>query len=118
WMAPEQFEDKPLPATEKVDIYAYGLILWELIIKPYRTPFKGRDLKELKLAKILDHQETIPQNCPSDFKRIIRDCWNRTPDQRPTAHQLVASLKPLFKKAESTQKDIPSPTTPVVKSNF
>ena len=52
WMAPELLENNPSPpSTFSTDIYAYGMILWELIVKPYQPPFYGLNLNMLMLAQ-------------------------------------------------------------------
>ena len=39
WAAPERFTQKNL--NEKVDVYAFGVVMWELATK--ELPFKGMD---------------------------------------------------------------------------
>ena len=40
WMAPELFKEEA-KATPAVDIYAFGMVLWEMMVNPYRIPFQG-----------------------------------------------------------------------------
>ena len=63
WMAPELFNN-PLPkADDATDIYAFGMILWELTPKSeYCVPFQGVKSEEMKNEKIKRglEQEKIP----------------------------------------------------------
>ncbi len=98
WMAPELMDDPPPPATTMADIYACGMIFWELVVKPYRTPFQGLALQALMIAKISRgiNQETIPKDCPAAFTQLMRSCW-QSPQERPSAKSLVKSMSDLFK---------------------
>ena len=95
WMAPELFKKKP--ASRASDIYAYGMILWELMIRPYRIPFSGLMVQALINAKLTrgENQETLPKNCSTSIAQTLRACWREAP-QRPTARQIADSLTPLL----------------------
>ena len=113
WMAPELFDEKA-STTPAADIYALGMILWELIVKPYTTPFNGLQLTALTAAKInrKGEQEKMPKDSPRDYAKIIRSCWQPA-KKRPTAQSVADSLTSLWQSAEknrSTQKsNISSP---------
>ncbi len=103
WMAPELFDEKA-SATQAADIYALGMVLWALIIKPYTTPFKGLAINALiaaKLARGLE-QEKIPTHCPSQYAQLIRSCWKK-PTERPDAKKIADNLYALFTGAQSHQ---------------
>ncbi len=104
WMAPELFNDQPPEADYSIDIYAFGMILWELVPKPeYRIPFQGvkpEDFKKEKIERGLE-QKTIPQDCEPAFAKLIRRCWQ--PSERPTAKELSGGLYRLFQAAESKE---------------
>ena len=100
WMAPELF--KKQPASRASDIYAYGMILWELMVKPYQIPFFGLMGQAIISAKLTreKNQETVPKKCPPLIAQTIRSCW-RESSQRPTAKELAESLTPLLQKGAS-----------------
>ena len=97
WMAPELFDEKPV-ATKAADIYAYGMILWELMIKPYRAPFQGLASASVLTAKIKrgDKQETISKDCPKEVASVVQSCWRKS-TKRPSASQIASSLEQFFK---------------------
>ncbi|CAK0785070.1 hypothetical protein CVIRNUC_008276 [Coccomyxa viridis] len=74
WAAPEVLLGKP--CTEKVDIYSYGVLLWEL--SAGEAP-PGRNLRPLR----------SPEECPADVEAIIARCLDNDPDKRPSARELV-----------------------------
>jgi len=91
WLAPEIL--KGLPYTEKVDVYAFGIICWELIA--------GRDFKgqESFLAKMEDQiirgdREEIPDLdfIPEYYKYIINVCWDGDHEKRPSFDQVKQKL--------------------------
>ena len=100
WMAPELFEEKP-QVTAAADIYAFGMVLWEMIINPYRIPFQDLAPVSLLSAKVKrgEKQETIPESCPPELAQLMRACWQE-PDKRPSAKALAKSLSTIFKSSQ------------------
>ncbi len=113
WMSPELCDEKP--ASTASDIYAYGMVLWELMVKPYQIPFHGLSPSGILAAKLnrKEAQEKIPTNCPADVSGLIKSCW-RASNQRPSAEALLKSLQPIFAAAE--QKAKPASILPVAMS--
>lgn len=69
-----------LCACAQVDIYSFGIILWELVT--LSTPARG-NLRSVK----------VPEECPSDLARLIEDCLEaNNPDKRPTASEIYDRL--------------------------
>ncbi|BDA51135.1 probable serine/threonine-protein kinase STY8 at C-terminar half [Coccomyxa sp. Obi] len=74
WAAPEVLLGRP--CTEKVDIYSFGVMLWEL--SAGEAP-PGRHLRPLR----------VPEECPADVEAIIARCLDNEPENRPSARELV-----------------------------
>jgi serine/threonine-protein kinase len=92
YMAPEQLAGKG--ATVRSDIYALGLVLYELYTG--KRAFAAPTLAELR-----DQKESLTPPAPSELRpgidpaveRVIARCLERDPRQRPaSAAQLTASL--------------------------
>jgi hypothetical protein len=87
WMAPEVLH-KGSHYTSKVDVYAYGVVLWELATG--MTPYYGMD-SQMIAARVI--AEDIRPPMPTDLNPAMRDligqCWDRNPDNRPTFDEVV-----------------------------
>jgi serine/threonine protein kinase len=92
WMSPEVLEGRKL--TEKIDVYSFGLILWEIImrVQPYG---EYKTVSELRRAVCIDgirpplKKQDIPQ-CLCD---LIEQCWEKDPAKRPSFVQVLEMLK-------------------------
>jgi serine/threonine-protein kinase len=90
YMAPEQFSGKR--ATVRSDIYAMGLVLYEIYCG--KRAFPGTTIAELKHQK-----ESETPRAPSELRRgvepeidrLIMKCIDRNPDRRPASMQEVAA---------------------------
>lgn len=94
WMAPELFKRK-IKVTKKADIYAYGMVMWEIASR--RTPFaedlQGRDPGILAIWVGQSERPEIPKDCPTKFAEAIKRCWRQDPDKRPPAHAVLKRLQ-------------------------
>ena len=86
WMAPELFESTDY--TNKVDVYAYGMLLWELITGA--SPYRGKTAIQIAVA-VCQHQErpALPNTISHDMRRFIDACWHQYPKKRPTFSKIV-----------------------------
>jgi len=99
WTAPEILAGKKY--NEKVDVYSYGILLWELYTT--KVPFEGssnEDVKRLIISGIRPH---IPSICPGSYKELVKDCWNPEPEKRPTFDDIVSRLEDLKKNLVSSE---------------
>ena len=84
YMAPEQFEGKPVTAA--ADIYAFGVLLYEMVVG--RRPFLGDSPIALALEKIRKEppqaSDAVP-SLPSAWSAVIRRCLQPKPEHRFTS---------------------------------
>ena len=90
WMAPEVIRNEP--CNEKVDIWSFGVCLWELLTceVPYRNVDSsaiiwGVGSNSLKLP--------IPSTCPNGFKLLVKQCWEPKPRNRPSFKHILLHLE-------------------------
>ena len=83
WMAPEQMTSECY--DEKVDVYAFGSILYEMIA--HQMPFE--DMTSLAAAKeIMDgHRPKLPHH-DKRIKKLIKRCWKQDPSERPSMREI------------------------------
>ncbi|EAY13046.1 TKL family protein kinase [Trichomonas vaginalis G3] len=91
WMAPELLATGSF-YTNKVDVYAYGIVLWEILTKQY--PYNLMDPQQI-VAQVLanDLRPEIPENSPPRLASLIKKCWDRNPDARPSFDRIVSELQ-------------------------
>lgn len=90
WMAPEMIKMKPY--DRKVDVYAFGLILWEMVAGA--LPYK--DMTPVQAAFSVVHKKLrppIPSDCPMSMKTLMEQCWSSNPHKRPEFWQVVKILE-------------------------
>lgn len=87
WMAPELLKEKAT-YTNKIDIYAYGILLWEMATS--FTPYSGMDGTTIIQQVLMnDIRPPLPFNLNPSIKTLITQCWDRNPDNRPTFDDIL-----------------------------
>jgi serine/threonine-protein kinase len=122
YLAPEVAEGDA--ATAAVDVYALGLILYELLAG--RPPFAG----DHPMALLRQHATAMPRRLPGmpdALWTLIRTCSAKDPAARPTAEAVAAALHqaapaltgltalppvPRTDPASSTSEPLPTPPKP------
>ena len=93
YMAPEQASG--LPVDQRADIYAFGLIVYDMLLGRQRT--KGRDNPMSEMVQRTQQAPPPPTqtrvDIPADFEEIVMQCVQPGPADRPqTTGQLVDLL--------------------------
>jgi hypothetical protein len=87
WMAPELLTANAI-YTSKVDVYAYGLVLWEIV--SLQVPFTGLDPTQIMVQVYMHNiRPVMPSHVNPKLRELIRRCWDRNPDVRPTFDEIV-----------------------------
>jgi serine/threonine protein kinase len=86
YMAPEQFRD-PGSVDARADIYAFGVVLFEMITG--RLPFKGKSLESLDRQHAKNEPPSVLASIPHRYARVAADvdeivqrCLKKDPAQR------------------------------------
>ena len=86
--------------TTAVDVYAYGILLWEMLTK--QVPYSEMTLLQIAFFVNQGGRPEIPDSCPETLAKLIKKCLNQDPGRRPTMTQirsLLESGKVTFNKA-------------------
>jgi hypothetical protein len=99
YCSPEVYQGSKF--NEKSDIYAIGIVLWELVNRcikgVYERPYSEFPHITYEYQIILQAAKqglrpTIPP-CPEAMARLIAECWAQDPNQRPTADILLQRIQ-------------------------
>jgi len=93
WMAPEIILGKQY--TEKADVYAYGIILWEILTR--MELYSDKEVMQIVVEVV---NNSLRPELP-DFAKdsplvpLMEDCWAADPNMRPTFDIILDRLQTL-----------------------
>jgi mitogen-activated protein kinase kinase kinase 13 len=89
WMAPEVIRNEP--CNEKVDIWSFGVLLWELLT--CEVPYQNVDGSAIIWGVGSNSLHLpIPKTCPEGYKLLIKQCWAIKPRNRPSFRNILMHL--------------------------
>mmetsp|Transcript_11586 Transcript_11586/g.15926 ORF Transcript_11586/g.15926 Transcript_11586/m.15926 type:complete len:515 (-) Transcript_11586:301-1845(-) len=94
YMAPEVALRKPY--NEKVDIYSFGIILWQMVTG--QSPFPNMDkvayIEQVSIGG-LRPSFTPDDSIPKELVLLIQQCWDVDPRKRPSSTAILRALDDL-----------------------
>jgi serine/threonine protein kinase len=112
WLAPEIMKKEQY--TEKADVYSFGIILWELLVR--NKPFDEYEVAHSQFISALEDEiivnglrPTIPPDCPTEYRELICDCWQGDPKRRPNFEEICRRLNKMKPLVHQWQDIPPTP---------
>ncbi|KAL0044703.1 hypothetical protein WJX82_006155 [Trebouxia sp. C0006] len=97
WKAPELL--KHGPHTMATDIYAFGMLLYEVLFR--RDPYAGESSEEV-LHALCDKNRKLPKRPslsaphgrtpPAELVTLMQQCWHQDPEKRPLITEVKDTL--------------------------
>ncbi|KAG2434685.1 hypothetical protein HXX76_007576 [Chlamydomonas incerta] len=108
YMAPETLNPYNHAVMHHVDMYAVGVMLWEMLAG--QRPWAGLSIAQiaysvglLKQRPPLDGAAMPPGRCPPKLRALVQACWDQDPKRRPAASEVLKELTLLrFKIAQQS----------------
>ncbi|GAM25173.1 hypothetical protein SAMD00019534_083480 [Acytostelium subglobosum LB1] len=100
WMAPEVFRNEPY--TELCDVYSFGIVLWEIFCR--KDPYDGVNSWSIPVMVTKGERPQIPSDCPSDYCKLIKECWVDKAKKRPRFKEIKTKLTKMHGKLSKTKK--------------
>jgi serine/threonine protein kinase len=116
YMAPEQIEGKAI--GEKTDIYAFGIVLYEML--SHTVPFTA----PTPAAVLIKHLKEVPpplrklrREIPAQMERIVAQALEKKPERRPAnMEEMVATLRKAALELPSPSVKLATATPPLPNS--
>ncbi|XP_077477149.1 ALK tyrosine kinase receptor isoform X1 [Stigmatopora argus] len=89
WMPPEAFMEGIF--TSKTDTWSFGVLLWEIFSLGY-MPYPSRSNQEVLDFVTNGGRMDPPKNCPGPVYRIMTQCWQHQPEDRPNFSTILERI--------------------------
>ena len=83
---PENIDDN----LKKIDIYSYGMILWEILSNTVPFDVKLAEIKKYVLEEKV--RPEVPVNIDKTLSSLIRNCWDSELSKRPNELDIIEYL--------------------------
>ena len=94
WMAVESLTRRMY--SSKSDVWAFGVLLWEIMTLCFLPYHDISDDKEVARAVRAGERLPKPDNCPDELYAIMTKCWCERPQDRPSMPEIHAMLQTVF----------------------
>ncbi|XP_028773655.1 uncharacterized protein LOC114730716 [Neltuma alba] len=92
WMAPELLSGKSNMVSEKIDVYSFGIVMWELLTGD--EPYADMHCASI-IGGIVNNtlRPQIPTWCDPEWKSLMESCWASDPAERPSFSEISKKLR-------------------------
>uniref|UniRef100_A0A8C6QRN9 Receptor-interacting serine/threonine-protein kinase 1 n=1 Tax=Nannospalax galili TaxID=1026970 RepID=A0A8C6QRN9_NANGA len=98
YMAPEHLSDINAKPTEKSDVYSFGIVLWAIFAnkEPYENAICAEQLLICINSGNRPNVEDIIEHCPREIISLMEQCWQASPEDRPTFPGIEEEFRPFY----------------------
>ncbi|RHN74468.1 putative protein kinase TKL-Pl-6 family [Medicago truncatula] len=102
WMAPELLNGSSNKVSEKVDVFSFGIVLWEILTgeEPYANMHYGAIIGGIVNNTL---RPTIPSYCDLEWRTLMEQCWAPNPAVRPSFTEIARRLRVMSAAAAQTK---------------
>jgi len=100
YMAPEQLDGADL--TDRIDVWAFGVLMWEIVCEQVPWASKGNSLDALKRSVCtqgerlpLPTADRFPQGWRAQYIKMMEMTWQKIPPRRPSMPEMSRGLEAL-----------------------
>ncbi|KAK5841031.1 uncharacterized protein LOC108475308 [Gossypium arboreum] len=92
WMAPELLNGSSTRVSEKVDVFSFGIALWEILTgeEPYASMHCGAIIGGIVNNTL---RPPIPERCDPEWRKLMEECWLFEPASRPSFTEITNRLR-------------------------
>ncbi|KAK9699385.1 hypothetical protein RND81_08G170500 [Saponaria officinalis] len=92
WMAPELLNGSSSKVSEKVDVFSFGIVLWEILTgeEPYANMHYGAIIGGIVNNTL---RPPIPGFCDAEWRTLMEQCWAPNPAARPSFTEIAVRLR-------------------------
>lgn len=92
WMAPELLNGSSSRVSEKVDVFSFGITMWEILTEeePYANMHCGAIIGGIVKNTL---RPPLPDHCDPEWKKLMEQCWSSDPPARPSFTEITKRLR-------------------------
>ncbi|KAL3812374.1 hypothetical protein ACJIZ3_013642 [Penstemon smallii] len=92
WMAPELLNGSSSRVSEKVDVFSFGIAMWEILTgeEPYANMHCGAIIGGIVNNTL---RPPIPERCDPEWRKLVEECWSHDPAARPSFTEITNRLR-------------------------
>ncbi|KAL5773633.1 hypothetical protein ACOSQ2_013557 [Xanthoceras sorbifolium] len=92
WMAPELLNGSSSKVSEKVDVFSFGIVLWEILTgeEPYANMHYGAIIGGIVNNTL---RPLVPSYCDPEWRLLMEQCWAPDPVVRPSFTEIASRLR-------------------------
>jgi len=100
WMAPELLSGSSSKVSEKVDVFSFGIVLWEILTgeEPYANMHYGAIIGGIVNNTL---RPTVPSYCDPEWRMLMEQCWAPDPFVRPSFPEIARRLRTMSSSAKA-----------------